>query len=72
MNHKLVSTITAVLAVLTTLGALDLTGILPIIPGDHSATLTWITGGIATLITILRAIADLLDDGQINNSYPKK
>lgn len=71
MTAKLLSIITAVLAVVTVLAALDLTGLVTLIPGGNAAMVTWVSGGLATLGTILRAIGDLLDDGQANGSYGK-
>jgi hypothetical protein len=69
MTSKILSALTALLAIVTALAALDLSGIAALIPGDHDALVAIISGTLATLGTILRAIGDLLDDGQVNGSY---
>ena len=72
MNAKLLSALTAAFALVTALAAMDLSGIAPLIPGDADATVAAISGGLTTLLIIIRAIGDFVDDGQINNSFPPK
>lgn len=71
MTSKALSFITAALAVITALAALDISGIISLIPGTHDGLVAIIAGSLATLGTILRAIGDFLDDGQVNGSYGK-
>jgi len=71
MKAKILSVLTAILAIVAVLGALDLSGLVSLVPGDNAAVLTYITGGLATLGTIIRAIGDMLDDGQANGSFGK-
>lgn len=71
MKAKLLSVCTAVLAIVALLGGLDLSGIITLIPGGNAEMLTLISGGLATLGTIARAIGDLADDGQVNGSFGK-
>jgi len=69
MKPKLLSYLTITAAIITALSALDLSGIAALMPGDHDATVAWISGGLTTLLTIVRSIGDLLDDGKPNNSF---
>jgi hypothetical protein len=69
MRTKLLSYLTVTAAIIAALAALDLSGIATLIPGDHAAPVAWISGGLATALTIVRAIGDLLDDGKPNGSF---
>ena len=71
MTSKALSFITAALAVITALAALDISGIVSLIPGAHDGLVAIIAGSLATLGTILRAIGDFMDDGKVNGSYGK-
>lgn len=62
---------TAILAIAAMLSALDLSGLINLIPGGNEAMVALISGGLATLGTILRAVGDLIDDGVVNNSFGK-
>lgn len=66
---KILSAFTAVLAVIAMLSAADFSGILALFPGEHSGTIALISGTLATLGTVIRAIGDLIDDGVVNNSF---
>lgn len=71
MKAKTLSILTAILAIVAVLGAMDLSGFLSLFPGDSASTATAISGGLATLGTIIRAIGDWMDDGQVNGSFGK-
>lgn len=69
LKSRILSILTAVLAIVAMLGALDLSGFVSLIPGANDGMVSLISGGLATLLTIGRAIGDLLDDGKVNNSF---
>jgi hypothetical protein len=69
MKAKLLSVCTAILAIVAMLGGLDLSGVITLIPGGNAEWVTLISGGLATLGTIARAIGDLADDGKVNGSF---
>lgn len=69
MNLKLLSILTTLAAIITGLAGLDLSGIASLIPGDHAGTVAWISGSLTTLLIIIRALGDLLDDGKPNGSF---
>lgn len=71
MKAKLLSVCTAILAIVAMLGGLDLSGVITLIPGGNAEMVTLISGGLATLGTIARAIGDLADDGKVNGSFGK-
>ncbi len=71
MKAKILSIMTAILAVIAMLSALDLSGLISLIPGGNDAMVALISGSLATLGTIIRAVGDLLDDGVVNNSFGK-
>jgi len=69
MKARALSIMTAALAVIAMLSALDLSGLINLIPGGNEGLVALITGALATLGTIIRAIGDWLDDGEVNNSF---
>jgi hypothetical protein len=69
MNVKLLSILTTLAAIITGLAGLDLSGLATLIPGDHASTVAWISGSLTTLLVIIRALGDLLDDGKPNGSF---
>jgi len=71
MKAKLLSVCTAILAIVAMLGGLDLSGVITLIPGGNAEMVTLISGGLATLGAIARAIGDLADDGKVNGSFGK-
>lgn len=71
MKAKLLSVCTAILAIVAMLGGLDLSGVITLIPGGNAGMVTLISGTLATLGTIARAIGDLVDDGIVNGSFGK-
>jgi len=69
VKTKLLSYLAAAAAFLTALGALDLTGVLPLLPDNVAGGLTIALPLFATIVHLIKALGDAADDGKINGSF---
>lgn len=72
MKTRLLSALAALAAVLTVIGSLDLSGILPILPDQVALVLATALPGLAAVVHTIKTIGDALDDGTINGSWKPK
>ncbi len=68
MKTRILSFLAAVAAILTFLGGLDLSGIASILPDTVATAFATALPLFAGVVHLVKALADLIDDGQINGS----
>lgn len=69
MNKRIVSFLAGVLALLTFVGGLDLTGIITLLPDPVAKALVLALPLLAGFKHLVTACGDFADDGQINGSF---
>ena len=69
MKTRILSALAAVAAFLTTIGGLDLSGIISLLPDSVATGFAVALPSLAGVVHLLKAIGDFADDGKINGSF---
>ncbi|RYD39439.1 MAG: hypothetical protein EOP83_36780 [Verrucomicrobiaceae bacterium] len=69
MKTRILSAIAALAAFLTTIGGLDLSGIISLLPDTVATGFAVALPSLAGVVHLLKAIGDFADDGKINGSF---
>ena len=69
MKTRILSAVAAVAAFLTTLGGLDLSGIISLLPESVAQAFAIAFPSLAGVVHLLKALGDFADDGKINGSF---
>ena len=69
MKTRILSALAAVAAFLSTIGGLDLSGIISLLPDSVATGFAVALPSLAGVVHLLKAIGDFADDGKINGSF---